>query len=156
MEVGASGAYLGVRRGVAVVCSRQAQQNVKQKEHCCRIRIRIRADDLSLIRNRSWIRICQGIRIGTITFTWFPLLTFVLVTTLLLLCALMLSWLLLLLLLLRLLLMLATMERMFMEVARKVIWAMLTAAASAAVGHLISRHQHNIATEHNIYCVWKN
>ena len=100
----------------------------------------------------------QGIRIGTITFTWFPLLTFVLVTTLLLLCALMLSWLLLLLLLLRLLLMLATMERMFMEVARKVIWAMFTAAASAAVGHLINRHQqiYTIATEPNIYSVWKN
>ena len=55
---------------------------------------------------------------------------------LLLLWALMLTWLLLLLLLLMLLLMLATMERMFMAVARKVIWAILTAAASAAVGHL--------------------
>ena len=32
--------------------------------------------------------------------------------------------------------MLATILRMFMAVARKVIWAMFTAAASAAVGHL--------------------
>jgi hypothetical protein len=70
------------------------------------------------------------------TLIWLPLLTLVLVTTLLLLCALMLSLFLLLLLLLMLLLMLMTMERMLSEVARKVIWAMLTAAASAAVGHL--------------------
>ena len=36
--------------------------------------------------------------------------------------------------------MLATMDRMFMVVARKVICAMLTAAASAAVGHLDIKH----------------
>ena len=52
-----------------------------------------------------------------------------------------LPWLLLLLLLFRLLLMFATIERMFMEVARKVIWAILTAAASAAVGHLKGRDE---------------
>ena len=42
--------------------------------------------------------------------------------------------------------MLATMLRMFMAVARKVIWAMFTAAASAAVGHLnqVLRHYYLI------------
>ena len=91
---------------------------------------------------------------GTITLTWFPLFTLVFETTLLLLCALIFNWLLLLLLLFMLLLMLATMERMFMEVARKAIWAMLTAAASAAVGHLESiQFEYNYGFDSEIiYC----
>ena len=36
---------------------------------------------------------------------------------------------------------LATMENIFIEVARKIIWEMLTAAASAFVGHLYRKRE---------------